>query len=111
MQNQRGGNGFAGPNQGGQAAGDRNYKEQAPFGVKPEMDPTQDDENGRNLAINLIKDTNPLKGKSNETLRDLATRAQQEQTDEIDQERVSRQAQNAVKEYFSSVAKDAPEQK
>jgi hypothetical protein len=97
---------FAGPNQGGQAAGDRNYKDQAPFSVKQEISPSQDDEKGRILASNYIKDNNPIRGNSTESLKQVADRAQTEQTDEIDQERISRQAQHAVREYFKSMSTD-----
>ncbi len=102
---------FQGPNNGlgggGIGAGDRTAKTQAPFGVKQEIDPSQDDEKGKILASNFIKDNNPLKGKSSETLKEIADKALKDQTDEIDQERIARQAQNVVKEYFKSMSKDA----
>jgi chemotaxis protein histidine kinase CheA len=100
-------NGFAGPNQGGQAMGDRNYKEQAPYGVKQETSQSQDDEKGRILASTFIKDNQPLKGQSVEVPRDVAERAFNEQTDEIDEERVGRQAQQAVKNYFKTLSPEA----
>lgn len=99
--------GFAGPNPGGIGAGDRTYKSPAPFGVKPEISPSQDDEKGRILASSLIKDNKPLKGASTETLKQVAESALKEQTDEVEQERISRQAQRAVREYFSSMEKEA----
>jgi hypothetical protein len=70
------------------------------------MDPSQEDEKGRILASFFIKDNNPNKGSSTETLKEVADRALNEQTDEIDQERVSRPAQKAVKDYFSTVAQE-----
>lgn len=96
----------AGPNQGGQGAGDRTYKSPAPYSTTPEMSPSQDDEKGRILASFFIKDNNPNKGSSTETLKEVAERALNEQTDEIDQDRVSRQAQGVVKEYFGTMAKE-----
>ncbi len=102
--------GQAGPNQGGIGAGDRNYKQQAPYAVKAEISPSQDDEKGRILASNYIKDNKPFKGQSTETLKQVAEAAQKEQTDEIDQERISRQAQKVVKEYFGSMEKEEPQQ-
>lgn len=99
-------NGFAGANQGGQGAGDRTYKNQAPFSVKQEIDPSQEDEKGRILASNFIKDNNPNRGNSTETLKQVADRAVNEQTDEIDQERISRQAAQSVKQYFGSMSSD-----
>jgi hypothetical protein len=98
---------FAGPNPGGIGAGDRTYKSPAPFGVKPEISPSQDDEKGRILASSLIKDNKPLKGASTEMLKQVAESALKEQTDEVEQERISRQAQRAVREYFSSMEKEA----
>ncbi|HVT88990.1 MAG TPA: hypothetical protein VHD56_09070 [Tepidisphaeraceae bacterium] len=97
-------NARSGPNQGGIGAGDRTYKNAAPYQVKQEIDPSQDDEKGRILASNYIKDNKPNKGQSTETLKEVADRAQKEQVDEIDQERISRQAQKAVKEYFNSMS-------
>jgi hypothetical protein len=94
----------AGANNGGVGAGDRTYKSPAPFAVKPEVDPSQDDEKGRILASNFIKDKNNPKGVSTESIREVTKAAVAEQTDEIDQERISRQAQKAVKEYFSALS-------
>ena len=99
-------NGPAGPNGGGQAAGDRTYKAQAPYTVKPEMSPSQDDEKGRILANSFVKDDKPLKGSSSASLKDVAAAAEQEQTDEIDQDHVSRQAEHTVHEYFRSMQEE-----
>ncbi|WP_428940797.1 hypothetical protein [Fontivita pretiosa] len=99
--------GFAGPNPGGIGAGDRTYKSAAPFGVKPEISPSQDDEKGKLLASSFIKDNKPFKGASIETLKQVAESALKEQTDEVEQERISRQAQRAVREYFNSMEKEA----
>jgi len=99
--------GFAGPNPGGIGAGDRTYKSPAPFGVKQQISPSQDDEKGRILASTFIKDNKPFKGASTETLKQVVESALKEQTDEVEQERISRQAQRAVREYFNSMEKEA----
>ena len=44
-------------------------------------------------------------------LKDVATSAEQEAADEVDQERVGRAAQNVVKDYFGSLSKDEPPKK
>jgi hypothetical protein len=53
-----------------------------------------------------VKDNKPLKGDSKLGLKQVAEAAQKEAADEVDEERVSRQAQSAVKEYFKSMEKD-----
>jgi hypothetical protein len=93
------------PTQGGQGAGDRSAKQQAPYAVKPEMDPSQDDEKGRILATTLVKG-DALKGESKEALKEVTESALKEAAEEVDQDRVSRQAQRVVREYFSSMQKD-----
>jgi hypothetical protein len=100
----------AGPNQGGPGAGDRTYKQEAPYTVKPEFSPSQDDEKGRILASNYIKDNKPNKGNSTASLQDVAKSALNDPTDEVDQERISRQAQKAVKQYFGSMQDDQQQQ-
>ncbi|MEO6435408.1 MAG: hypothetical protein ABIP55_06555 [Tepidisphaeraceae bacterium] len=101
---------FKGPNQGmggaGIGAGDRSFKEQAPYTPKEEMSPSQDIEGGKILASTLIK-AQSLKGQSKVTAQTVAPPPEQEATDEIEQERISRPAQQAVKEYFSAWQKDA----
>jgi hypothetical protein len=96
----------AGPNPGGIGAGDRTYKQQAPFTVKQEVSQSQDDEKGKILASSFVKDSKPIKGDSKVTLKDVAAAAQAEQTDEVDTERISPQAQKAVREYFSSMERE-----
>jgi len=95
------------PNQGGIGAGDRTFKQQAPFAVKKEVSQSQDNEEGKILASNFIKDNKPIKGDSKLSLQDVARSAQKEQTDEVDNERVSRAAQKVVREYFKSMEDDA----
>ena len=101
---------FRGPNNGmggaGIGAGDRSAKAQAPYALKEEMAPSQDIEGGKILASTLIK-AQSLKGESRVTAQNVAPPPEQEATDEIEQERISRPAQQAVKEYFSAWEKDA----
>jgi hypothetical protein len=97
------GAGLGGP---GIGAGGRAKSAQAPFGTKSEVSPTADNGKGRILAINLVKDSNPQKGQSSISMKEAAEAAQREAADEVDQERVSRAAQNAVKNYFGSMEKD-----
>ncbi len=122
--NQNGGNGQEGnpnqPNQpwngqanngmqqnaGGQGAGDRSLKQQAPYQVKQEVSKSQDDEKGRILASTLVKAA-AIKGESKETAKEVAASELKDQTEEVDQDRVSRQAQSVVKDYFSTMQQDA----
>jgi hypothetical protein len=96
----------AGANQGGQGAGDRTYKAQAPYQVKQEIDSSEDIEKGAILANTLVKDRS-IKGESKAQLSKVAEAALSEQTDEIDQERISRQAQKVVKGYFETLQHEA----
>jgi hypothetical protein len=99
------------PNQGqggfGIGAGPRDYKEEAPYDVKQEVDKSEDIDGGKILASTLVK-ARSEKGKSSVGLQQMAQRAQQEATDEVEQDRIGKAAQQAVKEYFRSVAEDAP---
>ena len=61
---------------------------------------------GRILAINVVKDNNPQKGSSTISMKEAAEAAQREAADEVDQERVSKAAQNAVRDYFRSMEKE-----
>lgn len=96
----------AGPNNGGQGMGDRNYKAPAPFTVKQEVSQSQDDEKGKLLASTLVK-AGSIKGESKAELKNVAESAEKQMTDEVDQDRISRQARNVVKGYFGSMQQDA----
>lgn len=93
----------AGMGNAGVGAGGKGGVAQAPGGFKPEVSPTEDNGKGRILASNFIKDNNPIVGKSTETLKDVAESAQREASEEVDSERVSPQAESAVKKYFQSM--------
>ena len=99
--NGRPGGGMGGPGQGmgGQAA-----VEAAPFGIKQEVSNSQDVESGRILASTFVK-SQSIKGESKAELREVVESNFKEAADEVDQTRVSRPAQKAVREYFSNVTK------
>ncbi|MGD0769328.1 MAG: hypothetical protein ABSB42_14180 [Tepidisphaeraceae bacterium] len=74
----------------------------APATFKQELDPSRDNEHGRILASRYVKaGIDP--GKSTAGLRDVAASAQKDSPDEIDQDHVPREAQEAEKEYFSAM--------
>jgi hypothetical protein len=107
--NQQGGNNQGQGGGPGQAMGDRTYKAQAPYGVKQEVSTSEDIDDGRVLASTFIKAKNE-KGTSAAQLQEMVTPTEQEATDEVDQERVSRQAQKVVRDYFKSVHDEAAKQ-
>lgn len=97
------GAGMGGPGQG--QGGAAPYAP-APYGVKQEVSKSHDEEDGRVIASTLIK-AEALKGESKAEIQRIVESETKEATDEVDQQRVSRQAQRAVREYFQSMAKDA----
>jgi len=99
------GAGMGGP---GIGAGGRADKQQAPYGVKRENAPSQNNKDGRLLASLYIKDNKPIKGASTAELKEVAAAAEQEAADEVDTDRVGRGAQNVVKDYFGSLSKEEP---
>ena len=48
-----------------------------------------------------------IKGESKAQLQEVAAAAEKEATDEVDQERISRQGQEIVKGYFETIQQDA----
>jgi hypothetical protein len=75
---------------------------EAPFTTKQEVSKSKDIEKGRIIAATFVK-ADALKGESKAEVREVAEAAMQESTDEVDTERVSRQAQKVVKDYFGSM--------
>jgi hypothetical protein len=74
----------------------------APATFKQELDPSKDNEKGKILASRYVKaGIDP--GKSTAGLRDVATSAQKDAPDDIDQDHVPREAQQAEKDYFSAM--------
>ena len=102
-QNQQQGNGMGGP---GRGAGGQAQVQAAPFSFTPQVSKSHDDEAGRLIASTLIK-ADAIKGESKAQVQQIVESETKEATDEVDQQRVSRQAQQAVKQYFQSMAKDA----
>ena len=74
--------------------------------MKQEVDSSEDIESGAILANTLVKDRS-IKGESKAKLSEVAASALSEATDEIDQERISRQAQKVVKGYFETLQEEA----
>ncbi|MCC6423635.1 MAG: hypothetical protein IT447_09180 [Phycisphaerales bacterium] len=68
--------------------------------------PPPDGKDGKVLASTYVQ-ANSIKGESKEQLRDVAEAAQHEQMDEVDQQRISRQSQETVKNYFGGMREDA----
>ena len=105
--NQQGQNNQPGQGRGGGiAGGDRTFKEQAPYQIKEEISQSQDIEGGKILASTLIK-AKSVRGESTVGEATVAPPPEQEAADEVEQERISRPAQQAVKEYFKAWEKDA----
>ncbi len=106
-------NGNPQPNQGmggfGIGAGPRPGKDEAPYAVKEVISPSEDIEHGKILASTLIR-AKSVKGKSTVGLQEVAKQAEQEATDEVEEDRISRQAQQTVKEYFRSMEDDSSQQ-
>jgi hypothetical protein len=94
------------PGGGGIGVGDRTFKEQAPYQLKDEVSQSKDIEGGKILASTLIK-AKSIRGESKVGESTVAPPPEQEAADEVEQERISRPAQQAVKEYFSAWEKDA----
>ena len=75
---------------------------EAPFTVKQEVSKSKDDDKGRVIAATLVK-ADALKGETKAEVREVAKAAMQDATDEVDSERVGRQAQKVVRDYFGSM--------
>ncbi len=99
----RQGNGMGGA---GRGQGGRAISEAAPFTVKTEFAPTQDQKEGQILASYFVK-AGSIKGESKAELQQIVANIDKENTDEVDQDRIPRAAAAAVKEYFGTMGKDA----
>ena len=71
------------------------------------MSRSEDIETGKILASTLVKAKSD-KGTSKVGLSEVIAKGEKESTDEVEQERISRQASQAVKEYFRSVSVEEP---
>ncbi len=101
--NQQGQGGQGGP---AMAAGARPDAQEAPFGVKQEVTSYQTDEKGKILASSFVK-AGSVKGDSKVELSNDALKDYQEATDEVQEDRIPRNASNAVKEYFKTLQQNA----
>jgi hypothetical protein len=78
---------------------------QTPYHSKQELDPSKDIESGKILASRFIKaGIDP--GKSSAALRDATAAAVQDAPDEVEQEHIPLEAQQAEKQYFSAMQQD-----
>ena len=84
------------------AMGKRPDPTETPFGTKTELSQSQTDENGKILASSFVK-APAEKGTSKMTLSKVAEAEMKEATDEVQQERIPRSAQRAVKGYFDAL--------
>jgi len=91
----------------GQGAGGKAPSAPAPFSFKDEVSKSQDNEKGRTLASSFVK-ADQLVGESSATMRDVVRSNVQDSTDEVDRQRVGRQAANAVRDYFKTLGVEPP---
>jgi hypothetical protein len=107
---QGGGGGGQQPGQGGQGGGkgfgSPGTKAEAPYTLKQEVDTSDRIDSGKLLATTFVK-ASALKGENKLELKQIAANAEKDETDEIDQDRISRQAQGVVREYFKTMENDA----
>lgn len=75
---------------------------EAPFTIKEEVSKSKDNKDGKIIAATFVK-ADALKGESKAAVKEVAESAVRDATDEVDTERVSRQAQKVVKDYFGSM--------
>lgn len=113
-QNANSGNGGQNPNLGGQPGGNPGWTPKpgkggarmgialAPATFKQEYDPSRENEQGKILASRYVKaGIDP--GKSTAGLKDVAASAEKDAPDDIDQDHIPREAQQAEKDYFSAM--------
>jgi hypothetical protein len=92
---------------GGIAAGNnRPAPEVAPFRVKDETDISQKNDKGKILASTFVK-AGSIKGDAKMQLHDVLPSVDKEATDEVDEQRIPRQDQEAVRGYFGNLKKQA----
>jgi hypothetical protein len=111
------GNGQQNPNPGGQPGpGNAGWSSQpgkggakmgiamAPATFTQQLDPSKDNEQGKILASRYVKaGIDP--GHSSAGLKAVAASAEKDAPDDIDQDHIPREAQQAEKEYFSAMQK------
>jgi hypothetical protein len=75
---------------------------EAPFTIKEEISKSKDNKDGKIIAATFVK-ADALRGESKAAVKEVAESAVRDATDEVNTERVSRQAQKVVKDYFGSM--------
>ena len=96
------GNGSGGPGRGGGAAGGIT---EAPYAVKAEVAHSKDIATGRTLASTFVK-AGTVKGDARIGLSNVAASALNDSTDDVDEQNVSKQSQQVVKQYFETMQTD-----
>lgn len=99
-----GGNNGQGGGAGGKGLGGVKNPDmvEAPFHMKQVVDPSKDIEGGKILASRYVK-AGIDSGQSTAGLREIAASAEKDAPDEIEQDHISREAQQSVKDYFSAM--------
>ena len=100
--NGRKGNGSGGPGRGGGAAGGIT---EAPYAVKAEVAHSKDIATGKTLASTFVK-AGTVKGDAKIGLSQVAASALNDSTDDVDEQNVSKQSQQVVKQYFETMQTD-----
>ncbi|HZL33905.1 MAG TPA: hypothetical protein VFC78_01265 [Tepidisphaeraceae bacterium] len=104
------------PQQGGQGGkggaaiangGQRPDPTVAPFAVKQELSDSQVNENGQIIASNFVKAPSD-RGQSKIEFSQAIASAKHEEAQEVSQQRIPRAAQQAVKDYFATMAQHPP---
>ena len=91
---------------GGIGAGDRSGKSLAAHGFKSEVSKSHYDEKGKHLASIYVKDKS-VKGEAKMQLKEAIAAGQADAGDDIDDTRIDRRAQEAVRRYFQVVEEAA----
>jgi hypothetical protein len=94
------GQGSGGP--GISAGGPRPKGIETPVGFKGERSPTHTHEKGKILASSFVKALSE-KGESRLKQAEVIEASEKESTDEVEQDRIPRPAQKAVKDYFDDL--------
>ena len=99
------GQGVGGGQNPGQANGGVRTVAAAPATFTKSIDPTQDQGKGKMLASRFVK-SDIEKGEAKAELRAVAASAEKADEDDIDQDRIPKEAQKTVRDYFSNLQKD-----
>ena len=89
----------------GKGGGQMPRAEVAPFQIKDETDLSEKDGKGKVLASTFVK-AGSITGESKLKLRDALPVVNKDTPDEIDEQRIPRQDQDAVRGYFNNLEKE-----